>query len=77
MEAQAAQSFLLSLSKCLWSYEKGVCVCPAFSELASSQSSINKEAGNEDGGDGRHLPCDRCCSRRFSAFSHLTLITTR
>ena len=52
MVGQAAQSFLLSLSKCLWNYEKMcvyVCVCPAFSELASSQRGINKKADNEAG----------------------------
>ena len=58
MVGQAAQSFLLSLRKCLWNYEKVcvracvracVCVCLAFSELASSQRGINKKADNEAG----------------------------
>lgn len=43
-----AQSFLLSLSKCLWSYDRE-CVVPAFSKL-----DINKQAENADDGNERH-----------------------
>ena len=65
MVGQAAQSSLSSVSECLWSHEKDVCVLPSQSWQVPRGVLIRKQRIRL--GDSRHLASDRCCSRRLSA----------
>ena len=84
MVGQAAQSFLLSLRKCLWNYEKvcvracvRVCVCVLLSQNWQVPRGVLIRKQTMRLGESRHLTSDRCCSRCFSALFDLTFITAQ